>query len=229
MTCEEFAEAGFDFDRRDAKLSEAQRAAAEAHVQACSTCAAQRESWRELREQLQELARETQAAQTPERVELQLRRKVMLLGYERGRKRSRTAITAVALAAAALVVMAVGVRQWERYSGGAKVLPSGPPVNAVKGAGYQESANGRRLSTEGAVNGVQEAALAQDEFVPLPGSLPIPGDEETIVQMRMQRGALSALGLAVNEEQSDEWIVVDLLVSVDGQPQAVRLARTGGT
>jgi len=43
------------------------------------------------------------------------------------------------------------------------------------------------------------------------------------VRVRMQRGALGALGLPVNEERAGEWIQVDLLVGNDGLPQAVRL------
>ena len=41
----------------------------------------------------------------------------------------------------------------------------------------------------------------------------------------MQRAALAALGMPVNEELSGEWVKVELLVSADGQPQAVRLLR----
>jgi hypothetical protein len=39
----------------------------------------------------------------------------------------------------------------------------------------------------------------------------------------MQRGALSALGLPVNEDRVGDWIQVDLLVGQDGLPKAVRL------
>jgi len=225
MTCEEFTETGFDFDRQDARVSEPQRAAAEAHLRDCAACATQMVSWRNLRARLRELAEETQGAQAPGRVELQLRRKVMLLGYQSRWNRRKTAFAAVALAAAAVLIVAVGVWRWERNSLRARVTPGGTPAEA----GRQEAARGPRLSTESVQGALQEAALTQDKFVPLPGSMAIPGEEGTIVQMRMQRGALGALGLAVNQEESDDWIDVDLLVSVDGQPEAVRLARSGGT
>jgi hypothetical protein len=39
----------------------------------------------------------------------------------------------------------------------------------------------------------------------------------------MQRGALGALGLPVNEDLANDWIQVDLLVGDDGSPRAVRL------
>ena len=50
-------------------------------------------------------------------------------------------------------------------------------------------------------------------------------DDAAILRVRMQRGALGALGLPVNEERASEWIQVELLVGDDGLPQAVRLPR----
>jgi hypothetical protein len=64
------------------------------------------------------------------------------------------------------------------------------------------------------------------EFTLLPGDVPGMSEDGTVVQVRMQRGALGALGLAVNEESAADWIQVDLLVSEDGQPEAVRLPQT---
>jgi len=57
----------------------------------------------------------------------------------------------------------------------------------------------------------------------LPGSLPQEVDDSAIVRVGMQRGALSALGLPVDEERVSDWIQVDLLVGQDGLPKAVRL------
>jgi len=50
--------------------------------------------------------------------------------------------------------------------------------------------------------------------------------DATVVRVQMQRGALGALGLTVNEERAADLIQVDLLVGDDGQPQALRLAET---
>ena len=61
------------------------------------------------------------------------------------------------------------------------------------------------------------------DFTLLPGSLPQDVDDSAIVRVGMQRGALSALGLPVNEERVSDWIQVDLLVGEDGLPKAVRL------
>ena len=60
-------------------------------------------------------------------------------------------------------------------------------------------------------------------FTLLPGTIAMDTDDAAILRVRMQRGALGALGLTVNEERASEWIRVDLLVGDDGLPQAVRL------
>ena len=78
-------------------------------------------------------------------------------------------------------------------------------------------------------NSMNEQAMIADnlsgEFTLLPGSLPQETDDAAIVRVRLQRGALGALGLPVNQERAGEWIQVDLLVGEDGQPQAVRLSQ----
>lgn len=61
------------------------------------------------------------------------------------------------------------------------------------------------------------------DFTLLPGILPADTDDAAILRVRMQRGALGALGLPVNEDRANEWIQVDLLVGNDGLPEAVRL------
>jgi hypothetical protein len=60
-------------------------------------------------------------------------------------------------------------------------------------------------------------------FTFLPGAVVADTDDAAILRVRLQRGALGALGLPVNEERASEWIQVDLLVGDDGLPQAVRL------
>jgi hypothetical protein len=67
------------------------------------------------------------------------------------------------------------------------------------------------------------AANDADQFVLLPGSVQQESGDASVVRVRLQRGALGALGLPVNEERATEWIQVDLFVGEDGQPQAVRV------
>ncbi|MBZ5702260.1 MAG: hypothetical protein LAN84_10470 [Acidobacteriia bacterium] len=212
MNCEEFAELGLDAERGAAQMSALQRAAWETHRRACPRCAAESESLRLLRGQLCALAGETRAAQTPPRVEMQLQRQVKLLGYRRRGERRKTAFAAAILAAAAALVAAAGVRHWMRPTApvaGVQPLPPVTPPPVVSGAAETPA----------------ESASVAGEFVLLPGGLPDLGDDSAILRVRLQRAALGAMGLPVNEEASGEWVLVDLLVSADGQPQAVRLLR----
>lgn len=87
--------------------------------------------------------------------------------------------------------------------------------------------NDASVPQEGSANSDSAGMLVADNelrnFTLLPGALPAEADDAAIVRVRMQRGALGALGLPVNEERAGEWIQVDLLVGDDGLPQAVRL------
>jgi hypothetical protein len=64
------------------------------------------------------------------------------------------------------------------------------------------------------------------DFTLLPGSVPSSMEGAMVVHVEMQRAALGALGLTVNEEHAADLIQVDLLVGDDGQPQAVRLPQS---
>ena len=71
-----------------------------------------------------------------------------------------------------------------------------------------------------------ETLVADNElsgFTFLPGAFATDSDDAAILRVNMERGALGALGLPVNEERAGDWIQVDLLVGDDGLPQAVRL------
>jgi len=69
-------------------------------------------------------------------------------------------------------------------------------------------------------------AANSGDFALLPGVIPPSLEDATVVHVQMQRSALTALGLTVNEEHGTDWIQVDLLVGDDGVPQAVRLPQS---
>jgi hypothetical protein len=131
----------------------------------------------------------------------------------------------------------VGVLSWGTWQRSphqemSKMAAPSPPTQtpdsrdtAVSGPSTENALRSEPKKKSGTAN----AAVAKDEdsgkFTLLPGSLPSETEEAAIVRVRMQRGALGALGFPVNEERAGEWIQVDLLVGNDGLPQAVRLAR----
>ena len=237
MNCEEFAALGFDFGRGAGEATAAEREAAEEHLRGCSACAAQKGSWTDLQGLLKGLGRETREEQAPARVETELRRKVMRLGYAHRREQWKRASLVAGLAAAAVVVAAVAVRQFPRSNGTGPGTPAETPKVIAAGNGTQSGGapvdgTSARVPA-GLPEGIGNEELAaqepgsslEGEFTRLPGSLPEAVDDAAIVHVRMQRGTLGSLGLTVNEERAGEWILVDLLVSTDGQPQAIRLSR----
>jgi hypothetical protein len=234
MNCEEFEAIGLDAER-DAMLSEAARAAAREHSSTCSRCAALQDSWQAAGVELRAFAEDTALTQAPARVEMRLRQEFRTRHVTLRVRRTAVAV-GWALAAAAVLAGVVSWRNWQRTSRdeaskheiGVPRSSEQTPVNtgenlsaAAKPA--ETPAEPKRISS----NAPPVAANDEDSgrFTLLPGSLLAETEEAAIVRVRMQRGALGALGLPVNEERAGEWIQVDLLVGNDGLPQAVRLAR----
>jgi hypothetical protein len=218
MKCEEFEAVGLGLGREGSVpngVDAAERAAAIEHANTCPRCAALQESWQEAQTELRALRATTQDASTPPRVEMRLRQEFRTK-HPAVKVRTAAMVAAWALAAAVVVVGVVSVRNWRSAEHPAAQKPAGrtAPAEAAKtNAADSDSAN---------VN-VLIADNNADDFTLLPGSLPQETDDPAIVRVRLQRGALGALGLPVNEERAGEWIQVDLLVGEDGQPQAVRL------
>ena len=222
MKCEEFEAIGLDAER-DAALSEVERVAAREHAGTCSRCAALQDSWLAARMELRLFADTTADAETPARVEMRLRQEFR--AQHRTVKTRRTAVIAAwALAAAALLIGTVSWRNWRlsqqestaahlRAAGSNSVNPESAGANEMQNSDPAESADPDTLVADNEMN----------DFTLLPGALPAEVDDASIVRVRMQRGALGALGLPVNEDLAGEWIQVDLLVGNDGLPQAVRL------
>jgi hypothetical protein len=211
MTCNEFEEMGLDAER-DASLSDAQRTAATAHVASCPRCAALRDSWESKRLELRLLAEATATLDAPARVEMRLRQQFRTQ-YHAPKVRRTAVVAAWGLAAAAVLV---GAMSWVKWSSNQQnkvaVKPDSPASNQV--------------SSDQNATGDSQTLMADNElgdFTLLPGVLPAETDGSAILNVRMQRGALGALGLPVNEDRAGEWIQVDLLVGNDGLPQAVRL------
>ena len=235
MNCEEFELIGMDAER-DSTLSEVERVAAREHANKCSRCAALQESWQAAGVDLRAFAEDTAMAQAPARVEMRLRQEFRTQ-HVTFKVRRAAVVAAWALAAAAVFAGVIGWRNWlhGRQEVAAKHLDSAParisPENNSSAGTNRENAaqltNGMPpQNSAGAAS--SETLVADNEltgFTLLPGTLAMDADDAAILRVRMQRGALGALGLPVNEERANEWIQVDLLVGDDGLPQAVRLPR----
>jgi hypothetical protein len=217
MTCEEFEAIGLERPRGVPETNAAQ-AEAVAHANVCSRCAALQESWLEARAELEAFGAATRDAQAAQRVEMRLRQEFRAR-YRTRKTRSAAVFAAWALAAAAALVGAVSWWNWhlaqERHS-----------TNSARNIVHATTPEIGRNGAGNAADSSEEPTLIADnagDFTLLPGSLPQEADDSAIVRVRMQRGALGALGLPVNEERISDWIQVDVLVGQDGQPKAVRL------
>jgi hypothetical protein len=215
MKCEEFEAIGLE--RGGARLSEldaALRDAALEHAARCSGCAALQEAWQEARMALQALRETTRDAETPQRVEMRLLHEFEMR-HRVAKARTVAIFASWALASAAVLVAGVSWWNW-------RVTQNQHPVSAGNSV-----ASNVVTPTQSATEPSEAPTLIADngagEFTLLPGSLPQEIDDSAIVRVGMQRGALSALGLPVNEERVGDWIQVDLLVGQDGLPKAVRL------
>jgi hypothetical protein len=217
MKCEQFERIGLESSGlRMSELDVALQHAAAEHAAQCPSCAALQESWQEARTALQALRETTRDAETPRRVEMQLRHE-FAMRHRGARVRSAAIFAAWAFATAAVLVAGVSWWNWR-----------------LAQAHHSDASAGNTVKTNAlappTADTSDEAMLVADneagDFTLLPGSLPQDADDAAIVRVGMQRGALSALGLPVNEERVSDWIQVDLLVGQDGLPKAVRLPQS---
>jgi hypothetical protein len=215
MKCEEFESIGLERSGvRVSELDAALREAAAEHAARCANCASLQQSWQEARIALQALREATRDAETPQRVEMRLQHEFAM--RHRTIKWRATAIFAAwALATAAVLFAGVSWWNWRLTQSHGNVSAQ----NDVNTNAVVPSVTPTDTSDEPTLIADNEAG----DFTLLPGSLPQEVDDSAIVRVGMQRGALSALGLPVNEERVSDWIQVDLLVGQDGLPKAVRL------
>jgi hypothetical protein len=216
MKCEEFE--AISLERGGLRMSEmdaALRAAAAEHAAACPGCAALQESWQEARVALELLRETTQGAQAPQRVEMRLRHEFGMR-HRTAKARLAAVFAAWTLAAATVVIAGMSWWNWRVTQTQREHVSAGNTMKTPTPAAVTT-----------AVETPEETTLVAGnefgDFTPLPDSLPQEMDDSAIVRVRMQRGALGALGLPVNEERVSDWIQVDLLVGEDGLPKAVRL------
>jgi anti-sigma factor RsiW len=208
MNCEEFDRLGLDLDRADTDPAEA--ASAAAHARLCARCGALLESWRELKQDLRLLREATLAESAPARVEMRLKQELRTRREARV-PRNATAIAAWALAAAAVLAAGAGLKQ--RRVGMRKGKTGEPVRESALPVVRSDVDSGMLLAAD----------YDTGAFTRLPGSVPSPYENQEILRVRMQRGALGRFGLPVAQERASEWVQVDFLIGEDGQPQAVRL------
>ena len=231
MKCEEFEAVGLGLSRERTEnggSAAIERAAAIEHANTCPRCAALQESWQDTQIELRALRAATQDMGAPLRVEMRLRQEFHTR-HRTLKVRAAAVVAAWALAGAAVVVGAASWWNWHVAQTGttaqiashaAKNNTAAVAIPAATALNGGAAENGLGDSTN---EGTLVAANDAEDFTLLPGSVPQETGDAAVVRVRLQRGALGALGLPVNEARAGEWIQVDLFVGQDGQPQAVRL------
>jgi hypothetical protein len=212
MKCEVFEILGVDFERDLSLGAEVRRQAME-HARICQKCAALRDSWDEARAELASLREFTRVQAAPPRVKIRLLQEFQIRHHSEAANKT-VKFVAWPLVAAALLVCAISLESW-------RASQRTPVAIAEEHAAGRTNKN--YASSSEPLSPAALVANANAEFTPLPGSIWQETDEgAAIVRVGMQRAALGALGFPVNEERAGDWIQVDLLVAVDGSPQAVR-------
>jgi hypothetical protein len=226
MTCEEFATAGLDLG--SAGMDSAVQKAAREHLRGCSHCAVLHENWLALREDLRVLGAETGDLGAPPCVEMRLRQEIRTR-HKTFRSQRAAAILGWGLAAAAAVFFVMEWTNW-RLQRGENLAARQPKT--VETAAAQANSGGPSHAASVVESDLGEVLVASNDsgdFTLLPYSMPPAPEDATVVRVQMQRAALGALGLTVNEEHAGDLIQVDLLVGDDGLPQAVRLPESSHT
>ncbi|MGB7849062.1 MAG: hypothetical protein WBL63_25850 [Candidatus Acidiferrum sp.] len=218
MTCEEFATAGLDLGAagEEGLLQQGARE----HLRTCAHCAALHENWLALRQDLRAVGAETAGAETPSRVEMRLRQEFRTK-HKTAKTQRMAVIAGWTLATAAALFCAFTWVNW-RLQRGAESARRQAPTSQGNSAPVTPG-----TTPAGSEFGdTLVASSTSGDFALLPGSMPPAPEDATVVRVQMQRAALGALGLTVNEEHAGDWIQVDLLVGDDGLPQAVRFPMT---
>jgi hypothetical protein len=219
MNCEQVEAIALDLDH-DETLDSVEKAAALAHLSHCARCAALQESWQAAKRELWALSEETLDARAPARVEMRLRQEFRTQ-HRTVVLRRRAIGAAWALAAAAVIIAAVGWRNWEQSRRADLAKQTTIPSSTSPAV---ESASALTPAPDPLAAEVSSSDDLSD-FTLLPGTAPDLTQQTEILRVRMQRSSLGAFGLPVNEQRAGDWIQVDLLVGNDGLPEAVRLAQ----
>ena len=230
MNCEEFELIGLGLDREsvfDNGAVAMDRRSAMEHANACARCAALQESWREAQTELQALRESTQGVGAPLRVEMRLRQEFHTR-HRTLKVRAAAVVVAWALAGAAVLVGAVSWWNWHiaQTASIGQIAKTGAATTATPAIAVSDNATSESSVSDAANDTTLVAENDAEDFTLLPGSMPQEIGDAAVVRVRLQRGALGALGLPVNETRAGEWIQVDLFVGQDGQPQAVRLPQS---
>jgi hypothetical protein len=213
MTCSQFEEILNDLDR--AGMPEgALRESALAHAESCSPCARLLTETESLDFGLQAIGAQEADRHAPAHVEAALLRAFRQEKQASSPPKVRWQFAVLATAATLLLALGISMRgHWG--------IGSGSPTANVT---HPDTSQQTEAATVPAVSA--DAALSEygTGFVALPYADDAANMEgAAVVRVALSRSALASLGVPVADATDTNEIPADLIVSVDGTPQAIRL------
>jgi hypothetical protein len=216
MTCSQFEEILNDLDR--AGMPEgALRESALAHAEACSPCARLLTETESLDFALQAIAAHEAERHAPAHVEAALLQAFRQEKEAASGPRNRWQLAALATAAAILLTLGFSLR--DHWGAG-----TNSPVTKVAALSAPGREGPTGLEATAALSSDAGASEYEAGFVALPYADDAANLEgSAVVRVALSRSALASLGVPVADATDTNEIPADLIVSVDGTPQAIRL------
>jgi anti-sigma factor RsiW len=223
MNCEEFEILGLNA-HCDGSVDKDGRERAVQHARVCGRCAALGASWAAAQAELSALAESSRLLRVPARVESRVLQQFRLKHLPR-QERKFLRLATWGLAAAAVILCALGVWDWHKWREGS-LSANNTAARDASSIAVSHSLTGSPEANVNPVADDSEILIAGNEgndFTQLPGSSLQEVEDGAIVRVGMERASLAAFGLPVNEDEASDWIQVDLLVGSDGSAQALRV------
>ncbi len=235
MGCEEFKKILHLMNRPEA-LESAECERALSHAESCSQCAEllMHVEWLEF--SLAKFAEQSAVLQAPSRVEAALQREFRRQKAARARKQIAWRLAALGTAAALFLAIGLSLRHRQirpaapasntapQVAAQAPQIPPAPPPAET----HAETASvAKRIAhVQRSLAAPTRVVEAEEEasFVRLPYTVDsVTLDGGTIVRVEMPRAALASYGLPVADFGGNDRVPVDLVLSTDGTPEAIRL------
>jgi hypothetical protein len=236
MKCSEFAEIVHELDRPGTKGNEL-REEALIHAESCGDCGVLLTETESLDFGLARVANEANRSAASSRLEAALLQEFRRAKGTSDRRRMQWRMAAIGVAAALFLVLGISLQRFYAPSHelGERSQPSvaktasevDQPTTELPRNVAQENVRSRSAATHVSpamqASESDETEVAQN-FTPLPyADDPSMMEGGSVVRVILSRSALASLGMPLSGIENREQIPADLVVSVDGTPEAIRL------
>jgi hypothetical protein len=233
MKCAEFEEIVHELDRPGTKGAEL-REEALIHAESCGRCAVLLTECESLDFALARIANEADRSTASSRVETALLQEFRRTKGKSARRRMQWRMAVIGVAAALFLVLGLSLQRFYVPSHGPGAASQANSAKSMAGGSTSETppktvqdrvqskSETPQIAAQ-ASDELDEAEVAQN-FTPLPyADDPSMMEGGSVVRMILTRSALASFGMPLTGVENAEQIPVDLVVSADGTPEAIRL------